>query len=77
MDIVNILILISAVTTGIISIINAIKGRDNGVKIDTLHTLINSRLSELLAETKAASHAEGAEQGRQQEAKRQKEEPKN
>lgn len=36
----------------------------NGRKLKELHVIVNSRLTELLAASKAASHAEGKAEGR-------------
>lgn len=61
-----IIVAIVAATPGALVALGAlIQGRANGRKADELHISLNSRLTELLKVTAAASHAEGLAMGRE------------
>ena len=58
--------LIAALTAATASILGAIKGFKNADKLVEVHKDLDGRLTELVAESKRASHAEGKEEGRKE-----------
>lgn len=55
----------------IMSVLSTIRGKTAIKKIEELHVIVNSRLSQLLDRTSVASHLQGVSDERDAEAKRQ------
>jgi hypothetical protein len=57
-------ILIPAIATCLLALASFLRANTAVSKIDNLHTLVNSRLTELVAASSAAARAQGLAQGR-------------
>lgn len=70
MDTPLLMAVLTIIPTTIASIAALIVSMRGNRKIDDLHVIVNSRLSELLATTATASHAEGQAEGIESERQR-------